>query len=50
MTQKEKMLRQLAVDVMQSWLGYSESNGKHKIIIDMYNSQSPLPVGYVVKY
>lgn len=34
----------------QSWLGYNESNGTHKKIIDIYNSQKPLPVGYAVKY
>lgn len=46
----ELQLRQKVIDVMKSWLGYSESNGKHKIIIDLYNTQKPLPVGYKVKY
>ena len=34
----------------QAWLGYKESNGTHKKIIDVYNSQRPIPVGYRVKY
>lgn len=36
--------------VMKSWMGYSYSNGKHKGIIDLYNSMTPLPVGYTMKY
>ena len=46
----ELQLRQKVIDVMKLWLGYSESNGKHKIIIDLYNTQKPLPAGYKVKY
>lgn len=38
------------LDVMRSWLGYSEANGKYRRIIDLYNSVKPLPVGYAVKY
>lgn len=34
----------------QSWLGYKESNGTHKAIIDIYNSHKPLARGYSVKY
>jgi hypothetical protein len=34
----------------QAWLGYKESDGTHKKIIDVYNSQRPIPVGYRVKY
>ena len=33
-----------------AWLGMNESDGTHKPIIDIYNSQRPLPVGYAVKY
>lgn len=43
-------LRQSVVKVMQGWLGYSEKNGKFKQIIDLYNTQKPLPVGYKVQY
>lgn len=38
------------LNVMRSWIGYSEANGKHKQIIDLYNSVKPLPRGYAVKY
>ena len=34
----------------KEWLGKKESNGSFKVIIDLYNSQKPLPVGYKVKY
>ena len=38
------------LNVMRSWLGYSESNGKYKQIIDLYNSHKPLARGYAVQY
>lgn len=38
------------ITVMKSWMGYSYSNGKHKGIVDIYNSMTPLPVGYTLKY
>lgn len=38
------------IKVMRSWLGYNTTNGKHKIIIDIYNGVLPLPVGYKMKY
>lgn len=34
----------------KKWLGYKESNGKHKKIIDTYNAHKPLAQGYKVKY
>lgn len=34
----------------KEWLGKKESNGSFKVIIDLYNSQKQLPVGYKVKY
>lgn len=46
----ELQLRQLAVRTFEEWLGYSKSNGKHKIIIDLYNSQKSLPVDYKMTY
>lgn len=46
----EQELRQSVVNVMRGWLGYNEKNGKFKAIIDLYNTQKPLPVGYKVKY
>lgn len=38
------------LNVMRSWLGYSEANGKFREIIDLYNSVKPLPRGYAVQY
>jgi len=38
------------VEQAKSWLGKNEKNGTHKAIIDIYNSQKPLPAGYKVKY
>lgn len=35
--------------VARAWLGYSESNGKHKDILEVYNSHKPLARGYTVK-
>ena len=46
----EKELRQKVVGIMQSWLGYNETNGKHKKIIDIYNGHKPLARGYKVRY
>ena len=34
----------------QAWVGLKESDGSHKKIIDIYNTLSPLPRGYKVKY
>lgn len=38
------------LNVMRSWLGFSEGNGKFKQIIDLYNSVKPLPRNYAVQY
>lgn len=46
----EMELRQRVVDVMKGWLGWSEKNGKFKAIIDLYNTQKPLPRGYRMRY
>ena len=34
----------------QAWVGLNESSGSFKKIIDIYNTISPLPVGYKLKY
>ena len=34
----------------KKWIGKKESNGTHKVIIDIYNEQLELPRGYKVKY
>lgn len=46
----EAELRNKVVSAIRGWLGYSEANGKFKAIIDLYNTQKPLPVGYKVQY
>ena len=46
----EQDLRQSVVNVMRGWLGYSEKNGKFRSIIDLYNTQRPLPRGYKVQH
>lgn len=46
----EQQLRQSVVNVMRSWLGWSEANGKFRAIIDLYNTQRPLPRGYKLQY
>ena len=42
--------RSKMVAQMKAWLGYNESDGTHKKIIDTYNSHKPLARGYKVKY
>ena len=46
----ELELRNKVVDVIRGWLGWSEANGKFRSIIDLYNTQRPLPRGYAVQY
>ena len=38
------------IGVMRGWIGYSEANGMHKAIVDIYNSHKPLARGYAVTY
>lgn len=38
------------IKIAQSWIGRKGSDGSHKEIIDVYNSQKKLPRGYRVKY
>ena len=38
------------IAVAKAWLGYSEANGKHREIIDLYNSHTPRARGYAVSY
>ena len=37
------------LNVARSWIGYSEKNGKHKDIMDVYNAYRPLARGYKIK-
>jgi peptidoglycan hydrolase-like protein with peptidoglycan-binding domain len=49
-TGTEKELRESVVIEAKKYLGYKESDGSHKKIVDIYNSHSPLARGYKVKY
>lgn len=42
--------RKVIVNIAKNYIGYKESNGTHKKIIDIYNEQKSLPRGYKVKY
>lgn len=46
----ELALRETVVKLAEDWLGYKESDGSVKTIIDCYNSHKPLASGYVVQY
>lgn len=46
----ENELRQKVLAVARGWIGRNEADGTHKKIIDIYNGQTPLPVGYKVQY
>ena len=46
----ELEVRQKFVNTARKWLGLKESDGSFKPIIDLYNTQRPLPRGYPVKY
>ena len=46
----ETQLRQQLVDQARSWLGRKEADGTHRVIVDVYNSITPLPRGYRVSY
>lgn len=37
-TECDTSQRQAVVDVVEGWKGYSEANGKHKTIVDIYNA------------
>lgn len=46
----ENEIRQKVVDTAKAWLGYKQSNGTHRKIIDTYNGHKPLARGYKVTY
>ena len=41
----EKQLREKIVNIAVGWIGCKESDGSHKKIIDVYNSNKPYPRG-----
>ena len=47
---EEAALRMTVVQTAESYLGSNEKDGSHEKIIDLYNTQDPLPVGYTVQY
>jgi peptidoglycan hydrolase-like protein with peptidoglycan-binding domain len=46
----ENQIRRHVVETAEKYLGYNESDGSHKKIIDLYNSHKPLARNYPVKY
>lgn len=46
----EQQIREVVVQTARAWLGRKESDGSHREIIDVYNTDKPLPRGYTVKY
>lgn len=46
----ENEARSLFVGTAAKYIGYSEASGKHRQIIDIYNSRTPLPRNYKVTY
>lgn len=49
-TKEERTLRLTLVDTAVSWYGAKEGTDAHRAIIDLYNTQDPLPVGYRMTY
>ena len=47
---EEAVLRMDVVQTAEGFLGCKEADGSHQRIIDLYNSQEVLPVGYVLQY
>lgn len=45
----ENQLRQKVANTINAWLGATEGSAGHKEIVNIYNSQNPLPVGYKLK-
>ena len=45
----ESQLRQKVANVANSYIGTTEGSTKHKEILNIYNVQKPLPVGYAMK-
>ena len=48
--QEEQAVRMSVVEKAQEYLGFHEEDGSHRKIIDRYNSQEQLPMGYAVQY
>lgn len=46
---QEAAERMTVVTAAEGWLGTNEYDGSHQRIVDLYNSQESLPVGYVLQ-
>jgi len=49
-SEEEAALRLSLVQQAESFLGLRESDGSHREIIDRYNAQESLPMGYTMQY
>lgn len=47
--ESEELRRQILVQTAEGWLGVNEADGSHRGILDIYNAQESLPLGYVVQ-
>jgi hypothetical protein len=47
---EEAALRMDVVQTAEGFLGCKEADGSHQRIVDLYNAQEVLPVGYVLQY
>ncbi len=48
--ESERALRQQLISTAETWLGAAKGSPEHHQIIDRYNAQEVLPVGYLVSY
>ena len=49
-SESEMALRQQLISTAEAWLGTVKESPEHHQIIDLYNAQKVLPVGYLVTY
>ena len=49
-SESERALRQQIISTAEAWLGTVMGSPEHHQIIDLYNAQKTLPVGYLVTY
>ena len=49
-SESEMALRQQLISTAEAWLGTVKGSPEHHHIIDLYNAQEVLPVGYLVTY
>lgn len=49
-TKTDHEARKTMVDIAKTWVGKRMYDGSHKVIVNTYNSHTPLPRGYKVTY